>query len=124
MLLLPPSDALLARSPERRVLPAMCGDAHDIRTPDQARLVRERIRHLRSRSREQTVTMTEKEIDDLLIAAAQLTPEQQKYIERTEQGETIGAILTPSKWFDVGMKTAIGNVRRLLSTSNQTRQGE
>lgn len=69
--------------------------------------------------------MTDKEIDDLLAEAGKINPEQQRYIERTDQGETVGAVLTPSKWFDVGMKTALGNVRRILTAhSAPNHEGE
>jgi hypothetical protein len=68
--------------------------------------------------------VTDKEIEDLLAEAAKISPEQQRYIDRTNEGETVGSILTPSKWFDVGMKTALSNVRQILTAPVGEKRGE
>lgn len=58
--------------------------------------------------------MTQQEIDALIAEAGKITPEQTAYLERSDAGKEICAVFKPSQMFDVGLKTALGNVRRIL----------
>jgi hypothetical protein len=67
--------------------------------------------------------MTEQEINDLLTEAAKLTPEQTEYLARADHGQEIMAVFKSSQVFDAGMRTALGNVRRILSAHSAGKRG-